>query len=135
LHTGDKKYLEHARKVVNTNIALQNQNDGGFHPKQEFACGIIAESMAKYYLASGDEDVAKAVVRWAEWQIKGGLKSHWGSNGSMAQGFAYMQTGDEKFLKAASEVVHNGNTDNIGKDIAESWRNYPYTSGLLLMKK
>lgn len=138
-HTGDRKYLEHARRVIQTNMDRQalTANDGGFNPDDSdgfFADGIVAESLAKYYLASGDEAVGQAVVRWADWQIKH-PNSRWASNGAMAQALAYHLTGDDKYLRVLRDIMPRGNTDNIGKEIAESWRNYPYAGGLLLREK
>ena len=137
LFTGDKKYLDHARKVVQTNMDLIAKNGGGLHADGsiQFADGIVGESMAKYYLVTGDEDVFKSIQAMCDWSLNGHTKEHWYSNWSMIFALTYSKTQDAKYLTGAVNAIPQGNTDNIGKDIAESWRNYPYTSGLLLMKK
>lgn len=50
----------------------------------------------------------------------------------MAHALAYNKTGDEKYLKSALSFIHKGNAGNLGKDMAMSWRNYPYVSGLIM---
>ena len=129
--TGEQKYLQHARKLVYGNMQLQDQFNGGYTSSYNFYLGIVAESVAKYYWATGDETVFKSLQRFSDWLIDGKREGHAASNCAFVHALVYRQTRDDKYLKAAISYMGKGNTGNLGKDMAMSYRSIPLVSGSL----
>jgi hypothetical protein len=89
--------------------------------KLSFQAGIFLEGMRRYYEMSGDQEaleyIKQSVDRCIEEKKRGGSLAQ-------AYSFMYLQTGDKKYLDAASEnLPQNGSFDNPWKNYALSMRN------------
>ncbi len=130
--TGDGKYLERARKIIDAGIARQGQNGGGLNAKDAFTDGICMEAFGKYYQATGDEAVLKAVQGYCDWLMA--RKARW-TNCTFALALVYAKTGDGKYLEEALKSLGASKTNHISKDMGHMYRNAPLATGLVDTEK
>jgi len=130
--TGEDKYLERAKQVIATGMKRQEQFKGGFNEKGGFTDGICLEGFCKYYQATGDEEVYKAIQKACDWQLaRGGAGTNW----TLAHALCWKQTGDEKYLAQALKCLRADKTNHISKDMGHMYRNAPLATGLLVEEK
>ena len=130
--SGDGKYLERAKKVVDAGVARQAANGGGFNAKDNFTDGILLEAFAKYYQASGDEAAYKAVQAYCDWLM--GKGKRW-SNCSHGLALCWKKTGEQKYLDEVLKSLTASKTGHISKDMGHMYRNAPLATGLIAAEK
>jgi rhamnogalacturonyl hydrolase YesR len=123
-HTGDKKYLDRAQKV----IAMTRDKYAAGWPKPDFWNGLVMEAMAKYHAASNDKIALDTLTAFSDHLIEAGYKFP-----NTAYGYAYLwkATGKEAYLQAALANINVGRIDHLGKDVPMHFRSMPYLTGLL----
>ncbi len=131
-HTGDKKYLERAKKVIDVGIVRQDRFDGLFNARVRFTDGILLESFAKYYLATGEAQVLKAIRRTCDKFVDDGAQY---ANWTFAFALLYRETGEDKYLKAALKTLWRGKPNHLSKDMGHMYRSAPNATGMLLPGK
>jgi PcRGLX-like N-terminal RIFT barrel domain len=131
--SGDKKYLQRARKVLDDGIPRQKKHDGKFNSKVNFTDGLLLEGITKYFLASGDQEALKCIKVYCDSVMKDGQLRY----GNLAIGFAllYRETGEQKYLDTAVQIMNKSKPSHLSKDLGHMYRPVPYLSGLLVPKK
>ena len=130
-HTGQRKYLQRARKVIDDGIRRQERFDGGFNRRPNFTDGILLEAFAKYYQATGEEDVLRSIQRACDWLMKSGRR--W-SNCTFAFTLLWKKTGREEYLREALRCLEASKPHHLSKDMGHMYRNAPNATGLLVAK-
>jgi len=132
-HTGEKKYLERARKVIDAGIKRLEANGGVFNKRIGFTDGICIEGFAKYYLATGEKDVLAAIKKYCDWLAQNN-KQHY-ANAAFGHALLYRETGEKKYLDAALKLIFRGRPGHLSKDMGHMYRSVPNVTGLLLPRK
>jgi len=129
--TGDRTYLERAKKVIDEGVKRQDRFDGGFNKRPNFTDGILLEGFAKYYQATGDEAVLKSIRRACDW-LAGTRRP--GSNCAFAYALVWKKIGEAKYLTQALRCLETGRPGHISKDMGSMYRNTPNVTGLLAVE-
>lgn len=130
--TGEEKYLQRARKVIEVGIQREEKFNGHYNPKGGFTDGVTVGAFCKYYQATQDEAVLKAIQRECDWYLsKGGA----GSNFTFAYVFCWKKTGDQKYLDKALKCMQAVKTQHIGKEMGHMFHNVCNATGLLVEEK
>ncbi|MHC4916231.1 MAG: exo-rhamnogalacturonan lyase family protein [Planctomycetota bacterium] len=135
-HTGDKGFLERARKVIDTGIKRLADNGGTFNTGKRainFTDGIAIESFGKYYLVTGEKDVLDAIRKYCDYLIANGKLNY--SNAAFGCALLYRETGEEKYLNAALKLLNRGKPGHLSKDTGHMYRSTANASGMLLPRK
>jgi hypothetical protein len=127
--TGEAKYLERARQVIQVGIDRQAQFGGHYNPRGGFTDGITVESFCKYYQATQDEAVFKAIKSECDWRLaRGGAGTNW----TFGFALAWKKTGEQKYLDQALTCLRADKTNHLSKDMGHMYRTAPNATGLLL---
>src|SRR5262249_9312594 len=124
--TGERKYLERCRRIVEFGRKEQARLKGDFNtvPSSRFQFGIALEGLRRYFEASGDESVLPMIRTALGFLMERGL--HF-TNCADACGLLYGRTGEKLFLDYGLELIHGTQVfGNPVKDTALNFRNAPY---------
>jgi hypothetical protein len=135
-HTGEKGFLERARKVIDVGIKRLADNGGTFNTGKRainFTDGIAVEGFGKYYLATGEKDVLDAIRKYCDYLISNGKLNY--SNSAFGCALLYRETGEQKYLDAALKLLNRGKPGHLSKDTGHMYRSTANASGMLLPRK
>jgi hypothetical protein len=124
--TGDRKYLDRCRRIVEIGKQMQARHAGEFNDvrSSRFQYGIAFEGLIRYYDISGDETVPAVVKEGLDFLI---ANKHLFTNCAYAAGFLYKHTGDAKYLDyGIRAITRTGVLGNPVKETALSFRSSPY---------
>jgi hypothetical protein len=124
--TGDRKYLDRCRRIVEFGRQAQARYQSDFNnvPSSRFQFGIALEGLRRYYEASGDVAAIPILRTGLDFLIERNQRF---TNCADACAFLYRQTGDRKYLDFGLQLV--GRSDLVGnpvKDTAITFRSAPY---------
>jgi hypothetical protein len=132
-HTGDRKYLRKAREIVDLEMKRQKKNDGWHAKRVNFTCGIAMEGWAKYYQATGEQDVLDGMKAAADWLIDHPRQQRY-SNLAFFVSVVYQKTGDAKYRDLALKLMWKSRPGHLSKDVGHMFRSLPNVTGCLWEK-
>jgi rhamnogalacturonyl hydrolase YesR len=124
--TGDRKYLERCRRIVDFARQMQSRYSGAFNEvrSSRFQYGIALEGLLRYYEVTSDESVPPMVRQSVDFLI---ANNHTFTNCAYAAGFVYQQTKDPKYRDyGIKSVTRGGLAGNPVKETALTFRSSPY---------
>jgi hypothetical protein len=131
--TGDRKYLDRCRPIIEFGKQALERHEGAFcrGAGQYFQTGITLEALIRYHELTGDESVVPMIQTALDFLMS---KKASFSNCAYAAGFLYARTKDRKYLDYGIELISkSGLWENPVKQSGLAFRStaffFPYLAG------
>ncbi len=124
--TGEKKYLDRCRPIIEAGTRVQEKYQGAFTPSRgaRFQFGIALEGLRSYYEVSGDESIPPMIQRAIDYLMAEEVRT---SNLAHACGFLFSRTGDRRYLDYGIQMIERDVVfDHPVKNTALGLRSTPY---------
>jgi rhamnogalacturonyl hydrolase YesR len=124
--TGESKYLERCRAIVEAAKRVQDKYEGAFTPSRgaRFQFGIALEGLRSYYEVSGDESIPPMILRAMDFLMAEGVRT---TNLAHACGFLFSRTGDRRYLDYGIQMISGDRVfEHPVKNTALALRSTPY---------
>ena len=124
--TGDRKYLERCRHIIDLGRKAQLLHAGGFAPRpgQFFQFGITLEALIEYYRVTNDESIVPMVRAAMDFLLSKGRRY---ANCAYAAGFLWSKTGERKYFEYGVDVVSGREVfEHPVKNSGLAFRSTPY---------
>jgi hypothetical protein len=124
--TGERKYLDRCRPIIDAGKRMQAKFQGAFTSSRgtRFQFGIALEGLRAYYELTRDESIPPMIRQAVDFLMAENVRS---SNLAHACGFLYSKTGDRKYLEYGLEMINRDNVfEHPVKNTALALRSTPY---------
>jgi len=124
--TGEQKYLDRCRLIIEAGKRVQEKYSGAFTPSRgaRFQFGITLEGLRSYYEVSGDESIPPMIHRAMDYLMTEGVRT---TNLAHACGFLFARTGDQRFLDYGLQMISGDRVfEHPVKNTALALRSTPY---------
>jgi hypothetical protein len=124
--TGEHKYLDRCRPIIEAGKRVQEKYQGAFTPSRgaRFQFGIALEGLRSFYEVTGDESIPPLIQRAIDYVMAEEVRT---SNLAHACGFLFARTGDRKYLDYGIEMTNrNVVFEHPVKNTALALRSTPY---------
>jgi len=124
--TGERKYLDRCRPIIDAGKRMQAKFQGAFTSSRgtRFQFGIALEGLRAYYELTGDESIPPMIRQAVDFLMAENVRS---SNLAHACGFLYSKTGERKYLEYGLEMIDRDNVfEHPVKNTALALRSTPY---------
>ncbi len=124
--TGDTKYLDRCRPIIEAGNSAQERFRGAFTASKgaRFQFGIALEGLRAYYEVTGDESIPPMIQRAVDFLMAESVRS---SNIAHACGFLFSKTGDRGYLDYGIQIIDRDVVfEHPVKNTALSFRSTPY---------
>jgi hypothetical protein len=124
--TGERKYLDRCRPIIEAGRRVQERNRGAFTSSRGawFQFGIALEGLRSYYESTGDESIPRMIQQAVDFLMAEEVRT---SNLAHACGFLFSRTGDRKYLDYGIQMIDRDVVfDHPVKNTALGLRSTPY---------